>query len=502
MDDEKNPADFVIGPRLADALEGTQINKFHTRGGAGFAAEEANALRDRFSGASVEQVGWTNELNGADRFVDGVPIQTKYYDNARSTLNAAFDGQGPYKYGSQLLEVPSDQYEECLTLMKEKIRQGKVPGLHDPDDAAAKIKPGVPYRQAKNIAAAGNIDSLWFDVQNQCVTTSYAFAISFSINFAKQKWDGKGTVEATKDSIVLGLQSGAASLVTGIVTAQILRTRAAAGGAVVARNGVKIVARTQFGRGFVDSVARASLGRGAASGAAATNHVAKLLRTNTITAVVTTVVISAPDFYRAAVHGSISWAQCSKNLAVNGVGVAGGVGGWMAGAAGGAAVGTAVPVIGTVVGAFVGGLLGAFSAGAAASAASKYVLDGLVEDDAKEMVRLLATYLEAVASDYLLSEMEVKELVSVVKEQVTGKFLREMYGCSDRRSFVDGHFAPVAERIIKKRPKITLPDPTEVQQVLDQVEEEALASEDEAPASDDEAPASEDEARASEDVPS
>jgi hypothetical protein len=192
---------------------------------------------------------------------------------------------------------------------------------------------------------------------------------------------------------------------------------------------------------------------------------------------VTTVVISAPDFYRAAFHGSISWTQFSKSLAVNGVGVAGGACGWMAGAAGGAAVGSAVPAIGTAIGAFVGGLLGAFSAGAAASAASKYVLDGLVEDDAKEIVRLLATYLEPLASDYLLSEKEVKELVSVVKEQVTGKFLREMYGCSARRSFIDGHFAPVAEWIIKKRPKIKLPDPTEVQQVLDQVKEEVLASE-------------------------
>ncbi len=473
--DDKNPADFVIAPRVADGLEATQINKFHTRGGAGFAAEDANALRDRFSGASVDQLGTANALNGPDRVVDGVPIQTKYYANAHSTLNAAFDGRGNYRYGAQLLEVPSDQYDECVALMKEKIRQGKVPGLQDPGEAEAIVKRGdVSYRQAKNIAKAGNIDSLLFDMKNQCVTTGYAFAISFSINFAKQKWDGKSTVEATREAIALGLQSGMTSLITGIVTAQVLRTKAAAIGVVVARDGVRSVAQTQLGRKFVSSVASASLGK-AVYGAAATNHVAKLLRTNAVTAAVTTVVISAPDFYRAAFHGSISWAQFSKNLVVNGAGVAGGAGGWMAGAAGGAALGTAVPGIGTAIGAFVGGVIGAFAAGTAASAASKFVLDGLVEDDAKEMVRLLADCLAPVASDYLLSESEVKELIQAVKLRVTGKFLRDMYACPDRQAFVYDQFSPVAELIIGKRPKISLPDPAEVQLVLDQVEGEAMA---------------------------
>lgn len=73
----RNPADFVIGSQVARALEGTQINKFHTRGGAGFAAEEANGLQDKLAGARVEQVGGTNELNGPDRIVNGVPIQNE-----------------------------------------------------------------------------------------------------------------------------------------------------------------------------------------------------------------------------------------------------------------------------------------------------------------------------------------------------------------------------------------------------------------------------------------
>lgn len=120
-----------------------------------------------------------------------------------------------------------------------------------------------------------------------------------------------------------------------------------------------------------------SLGK-AVYGSAAVNHVAKLLRTNVVTSAVTTVVISAPDFYRAAISGSVSWAQFSKNLMVNGAGVAGGAGGWMGGAAVGAAVGSAFPVVGTAIGGFVGGMLGTMASGAAASAGSTvHILDNV-----------------------------------------------------------------------------------------------------------------------------
>jgi gas vesicle protein len=479
MTEKKNSYDYVSGSIIATEVEKTQINKFHTKGGTGFAAEDANLLNDKLRGHKVDQVGTTNELNGADRIVNRVPIQTKYYDSPNSTIKAAFnnDTAGNYRYNGQLLEVPSDQYDDCVRLMRKKIEEGKVPGITDPKEAEEIVKKGdVTYKQAKNIAKAGNIDSLVFDMKSQSIVSTYAFAISFSISFAKMKWDGKSTEDALKESVSMALQSGATSFITGIATAQILRTKTAAIGVVFMRDSVKSVAQTNIGKSVVEKVAQASLGK-AVYGAAATNHVAKLLRTNVVTSVATTVIISAPDFYRAAFSGSISWAQFAKNLTVNGAGVAGGAGGWMAGAAGGAVLGSAIPIIGTAAGGIIGGILGAFAGGTAAASASKYLLDGLIEDDAKEMIKLLPEYLQPLATDYMLSETETKELSRILKEKVDASFLRDMYQSSSRRSFVYNSFESSCEEIIKKRKKVILPNASQVQLFLTEIEEKILNEE-------------------------
>lgn len=471
---DKNQYDYISGSNVSNTLERTQINKFHTKGGTGFAAEEANALNDRLRGHNVEQVGTDNTKNGPDRLVNGVHIQTKYFATPSQTVEAAFESQGAYRYSGQQLEVPRDQYDECLKLMREKISQGKVPGVTDPAEAETIVKKGdVTYKQARNIAKAGNIDSLVFDAKSQCISSGYAFAISFAINFSKLKWSGKSTKEAISDSVTMALQSGATSFITGIATAQVLRTRAAAIGVVFMRDGVRSVAQTQVGKSVVEKVAQASLGK-AIYGAAATNHVAKLLRTNVVTSVVTTLVISTPDFYRACFSGSISWAQFTKNLMVNGGGVAGGVGGWIAGAAGGATVGSAVPIVGTAAGAVIGGILGALAGGLVATATSKYILDGLIEDDAKEMIRMLPDCLEPLATDYMLSEAETKELATELKTRVTPEFLREMYKSNSRRLFVYNSFESICEAIIQKRPKIVLPSAQAVLAAIESIEEAAL----------------------------
>lgn len=471
MSDKKNFYDHVSGSTISVGLEKTQINKFHTKGGTGFAAEEANAAADRWAGGRVEQVGTSNKLNGADRIVNGVQIQTKYFSSASATLRAALDDQGQYRYGNQMLEVPSDQYDEVLRLMRQKILDGAVPGVTDPAQAESIVKKGqVSYRQARNIARPGNVDSLVFDAQTQAVTTGYAFALSFVISFAKSKWEGRDYKEAIGDSLATALQSGATSCITGIATSQILRTRAAAVGVVFMRDGVKAVASTNLGKSAVQKVAEVSLGK-AVYGVAATNHVAKLLRTNTVTSVVTTVVTSAPDLYRAAFQGSISWAQFCKNLTVNGLGVAAGTGGWMAGAAAGAAIGSAAfPGPGTAVGGFVGGLAGSLAGGAAASSASKYALDALIEDDAKEMLALLPEYLQLLAEDYLLSEAETKALIQRLQERITAKFLRDMYKSVDRPAFVYATFEPICEEIAAQRPPVEVPKPQDVQAELDAIE--------------------------------
>ena len=355
----------VTAPFLANSLETTtQIPKYHGKGGHGFAAEDANNLADRLRGRKATVVGKSNELNGPDRIVNGVRVQSKYYKTASETIASAFDSSsGKYRYSGQVLEVPKEQYQACLEQMRDRIRRERVPGVTNPADAEGLVKQGtVTYKQARNISRAGNIDSLVFDAKTQSVTSAVSFGISFLITYAQARRRGLTDGEASRAALRSALESGSTTLITGIIGAQLLRTRAAAIGVVSIRNGVRAASRTSLGRVAIHRIATGSLGKGV-YGAAAVNHVSKLLRSNVITGTVATVVTCTPDFYRAAFARSISWKQFVKNSSVNAASMAGGFGGWMGGVAVGAAVGSIVPGPGTAVGGFLGGALGAIGAG-------------------------------------------------------------------------------------------------------------------------------------------
>ncbi len=119
--------DGLPAPLTAQTLEKTQISKYYTKGGHGFAAEDANHFSDTVRGKRTELVGTSNEFNGADRIVDGVRVQSKYFQTAPDTVAAAFDSSsGNYRYPGQVLEVPKDQYETCVELMRDRIANGKV----------------------------------------------------------------------------------------------------------------------------------------------------------------------------------------------------------------------------------------------------------------------------------------------------------------------------------------------------------------------------------------
>lgn len=473
-DKDTTTAEPYIAPELAKGLEQSQINMYHTKGGTGFAAEDANAFADRMKFKKVDVTGTSFEKNGADRVVDGIPIQTKYYPNASSTVENAFDAtSGQFRYEGQVLEVPKDQYDECVRIMREKIMAGKVPGITNPNEAERIVRKGdVTYKQARNIARAGNIDSLLFDAKTQSITTGYVFAVTFAVHFAKRKWSGEKTEDAINGAIESAIAAGGTTLVTGIIAAQVLRTRAAALGVVAARNGVKAVSHTALGKKAIERLAQASLGK-AVYGAAAINRVAKLLRSNVITSTIATAVTSTPDFCRAAFAKSISWPQFTKNLVVNCGGIAAGTGGWMAGAAAGAALGSAVPIVGTAAGGVIGGILGALGLGWLGTATTKGVMDVLVEDDANHMVELLQASLEELAGDYLLSEAEIEELGQTIKATVNPKWLRSMYQVgtdtdSDdpRREFAYNAFDTTCQTIVAKREKVALPAPEQVQVLI------------------------------------
>lgn len=475
-----------VAPEIAKTLERSQIGKYHTKGGTGFAAEDANALADRFRLRRVEVTGTSNEANGADRIVNGLGIQTKYFSSAAATVENAFDGaSGQFRYAGQLLEVPKDQYDECVRIMREKIAQGKVVGITDLQGAERIVKEGaITYKQARNIARAGNIDSILFDAKTQAITTTYVFAVTFAICFAKRTWNGDKPEDAIDGAIKNAMAASGTTFMTGIVAAQALRTRVAALGVVAARNGVRAVSTTTAGKKAIEHLAQASLGK-AVYGAAAVNHVAKLLRSNVITSTIATTVISTPDFCHAAFAKSISWSQFSKNLIVNAGCVAAGAGGWIGGAAAGAALGSAVPILGTAAGGIIGGIIGALGGGWMGTTTTKGVMDALIEDDARRMIELLQTALEELAMDFLLLESEIEELGKAVKNTVDPKWLRSMYQAgyhndsdSDRQTFAYKTFEATCLAITLKRPTVVLPPPEIVTTQIKKFAEGVVTDED------------------------
>ena len=76
--------------RTTKSVESTQWRQWQKSTGHGYTAEDSNALTDTLRGNKVKKTGMDNRLHGADRIVNGQPIQCKYCQSARASVNAAF----------------------------------------------------------------------------------------------------------------------------------------------------------------------------------------------------------------------------------------------------------------------------------------------------------------------------------------------------------------------------------------------------------------------------
>ncbi len=338
-----------------------QWTKYHSKQGHGFAAEDANTMWDRWHGKSVNKVGLDNSLNGADRISDGVKIQTKYCADAGKSVGAAFEN-GTYRYGGMKIEVPSDQYEEAIRIMRGRISNGEVPGVTDPNMAdQIVIKGHYTYDEAVRIAKAGNLDSIKFDIQTQAVACAFACGLSFAVTYCSAKSQGVSHTEALKIASKQAAKSGATTMVTGVAAQQLLRTEVGRNFAAVATKAIKpavqAAMKSELGKQVVAKTATAIAGKQVA-GAAAANVVTKALRTNAVVSTVVFVGTTIPDAVNLC-RGKISGAEFAENTTTN----AAGVGGGWAGASVGAAVGSMIcPGVGTVIGGIVGGIGGGMGA--------------------------------------------------------------------------------------------------------------------------------------------
>jgi len=450
-----------------------RMTRFNGQQGHGFAAEQANHLIDVLHGKDASIQGDDNAKNGADRIVDGQLIQTKYCQTARASVDAGFSN-GKYRYikdGNVMqLEVPSDQYDKALEIMEERIKEGKVPGVTDPKDAVKLVRKGnVTYAQAKNIAKAGNIDSLTFDAVHGAVICASAFGITTVITYAKAMWNGEDTTTAMDKSLCAGLETGGLAFITSVASAQLMRTGLNKALLEPSIWVVKNILPQKIRQALVNAF------RNGANiyGAAATNNLAKLVRSNIIVNAVMLLALSANDISNAF-KGRISGKQLFKNVMV----LAGGLGGGAAGATGGAALGALIVGIvtinpaGAAVGAKIGFYLGAAAGGVAGGAATHQAMNYFIEDDAIAMVEILNESFTELAQEYMLSEEEVDIIIGNLQLALSSQFtLLEMFASKDCKNYANQFLLKLIQKTISMRIRLILPsDETmllELNKVLD-----------------------------------
>ena len=478
LEEENNNGIVASGAVAANYREVNTIfeeEKFHARQGHGFAAERANTLIDKMTGHDAKIVGDDNAKNGADRIVDGVYIQSKYCSSGQACVDECFNDAGVFRYlndGQPMqIEVPSDKYDAAVNAMQEKIKNGQVPGVNDPLEAENIIRKGhFTYEQARNIAKAGTVESLAYDALNGVITASTAFGITAVLTFAINLWNGEAVKISLKKAAFSGLKVGGTAFAAAVLATQL--SKAGLNSLLVGSSETVVAV---LGHKAVAVLINAFRSGSNIYGAVAMKSAAKLLRGNAILMMATFAILSSVDIANIF-RGRISGKQLFKNMTNTGASLAAGTGGWI----GGAAIGSMVlPGVGTII----GGLAGSLVAGVAGAKASGAILDQFIEDDADEMVRIIEKVFSELASDYLLNQKEAERVVDKLKdelkEDITGKILKNMFASTDRKQFARELLVPLIENEVKKRRFIKTPTDEEMTQGLKMVLEEIADSENE-----------------------
>ena len=440
MSDKKKKEDLYYSQKEIVA-HNDKLIRFNGRQGHGYAAEQGNNLYDTINGRNAEILGDDNAKNGPDRIVDGQLIQTKYCQNANASVNSGFKN-GKYRYldnnGNPMqLEVPSDQYDEAIRIMEEKIRKGQVPGCKNPKDASKIIRKGnITLKQAINIAKAGTVESLVFDAAHGVVIGLSAAGISSTIILARALWNGKDLDTALDIAMYSGIQAGGIAFVTSVVSSQITKTGVSNLLIKPSNELVKLLPST------VRKQLLAAIRDGAPIyGVAASKNLAKLLRGNFITQVVTVLVLSSNDIFHYA-QGKISGKQLFKEVTtlVSGL-IGGGVGGVLLAPLG-------------PVGVIIGGIIGT----GLSSEAMRRLLNQFIEDDAIKLIEIINNRFAILANEYLLSKSELDLVVEVLRGCLVYSKLLEMYASKDRIIFADELVEKCITSVIIWRTNILIPD--------------------------------------------
>lgn len=433
--------------------------------GHGIYAEEGGTILDKLHGDQATVVGRDNAKNGPDKLVNGKPVQCKFCKTANSSINACFKknpetGMIEYRYidiksGKPMrVEVPSDQYEKALQVMQNKIKNGQVPGVTDPEAAKDLVrKSRLTYNQARNLAKAGTFESLTFDVATGTVSCSFAAGISSLVSFGLVYWQTKDRKKAQDAAIDTAIQVFGPVFAANIISNQIART-----GLTNALIPMSDKIAETLGSKAVQKMInakRALLGKSKISGAAASGSFSKALRSSIVSEGVMFAVFSVPDSYKVITR-KISGAQYCKNMVSMGAAflgnIAGVYGAGMAAGAIGEKVGKTVnKKVGAVIG-FAGGLIG----GTAAGAAVKSFTGLFKEDDSVITARLINAVVANMAVEYFLSDKEADKLIKQLDEnsREIGKLQRQLLSSKHQYYDVEQFLIPYFETVVGGREKI------------------------------------------------
>lgn len=463
--EESNTLGELGGYLAGNALGSAKLyadRKFTWPKGFGFAAENGNNIADRLKGLDASVIGDNNAKNGPDRRIvnrNGTVtwIQTKYYETAVGSVEAAFDGKN-YRYivdGKPMqLEVPADQYDDAVRLMQERISNGQLKncGITDPDEAANIVRKGhLTYEQTKNIAKAGNVDSLKYDARNGIVSTSCAAGITFVIDYACCRINGLGAEAALKNAVFNGIKTGGVVFATYVISSQLAKA-----GLAGSLSKALIPTVEAITKAFGDDVCNVIMQRIGVqvAGKATANQVANAISRELIIDGVLVVVLTSLDV-ADLFRGKISKEEVLKNLTVTIIGIATGT----AGGYGGAVLGSLIaPGAGTAVGA----ILGSVAAGGLSVWAAEALIAPYYESDAEEMLNIISEEFTILCSDYLIVEDEADRLVDALKDELVGDVLKDMYASEDRHQFARSLIEPLFVSEAEKRDRIVIPTEEEI----------------------------------------
>lgn len=418
------------------------MDKILTQNGHGFMAENANHLKDKWLGNDSQILGLDNAKHGADRMVNGVEIQSKYYGTASKSIGACFD-KGKLLYTANgkpmQIEVPKDQYAEAIKCMERRISEGQLKdvGITNPNQAKELVREGhYTYKQVQNMAKFGTVESLVYDSKIGAVNAVGAMGISATMALAVSVWNGDDFEVALVNAHRVGLQTGGVAFATSVLAPQMARA---------GMNSAMVASSKEFtkmlGPKAYQTLAR--VGGSTATGGAAINVASKMLRGNVITGLATFTVLSVGDVSNIF-RGRISGEQLVKNLANTGSTIVGGTTGFIVGQA-------LIPIP------VVGGLIGSFVGGAVAGKASKKVTDEFLVDDAEVMLEIVQEQFACLTEDYLLNQGEAEQVVDLLKAELTGKALKDMYASDNREEFARDLLVECIESVVCKRKLIAMP---------------------------------------------